>query len=489
MDKKIINKNTIILIVIALLSAAIRLYINFYTEFIPGAVGSYYILQVRSILENGHLIQREFPLIFYLEAAFAKVVLLLFKSDLMTTVDYTSRIFDAVVPVVSIFPAFKLVKDILGKNFNKFASIVISSFAVYYISFFILVSEYQKNSLGILWLMFYMLFIYRSLTTGGKRNYFSTILFLVLTGLTHFGCFTIAIFFTVTVVSFNYLTSINLKRLARLVTIILTICIAGVSVIYTTAPAKAGYFFELLSESFKKPIIISSIQGEPVLSPGDIISVLFLNFCAITALIVYLLKKNLSNNNEKIFFLSVIMASLILSSPFLGNVWALRLYYISYILAIPQITYIYRSLRGESQRRIIIVISIFVLALSLIATITKTPVSSMNRECYAELNSMKPLIHEKDSNMIIAREGLHYWTGLVFNSRVAQPENIHKGWWNRFDHIYYLIQIKDIVQFGLAGLYGEPFPEPKPPDTASLIYSGYFYKLYLAPYPPPGLKK
>ena len=143
----------------------------------PGAVGAYYIIQVKSVVENGTLAFKEFPLLFYIEAAFAKLFLLISPRDIKSAVNIICRAFDAVIPALSIIPAYLLVKMLFGENKNKTGILLISSLSIFYFSFFVLVSDYQKNSLGLLWLFFLILFSYKSLNDGSVKNYLLAALF------------------------------------------------------------------------------------------------------------------------------------------------------------------------------------------------------------------------------------------------------------------------------------------------------------------------
>jgi len=54
------------------LAVFIRARVNFATPLMPGVNGTYYPVQVRSLLRDGRLGYPDFPFIFYLEAAVAK---------------------------------------------------------------------------------------------------------------------------------------------------------------------------------------------------------------------------------------------------------------------------------------------------------------------------------------------------------------------------------------------------------------------------------
>ena len=97
-------------------ASAIRLHTNFSTKFISGNNGAYYLVQARSLLENGRLQFVEFPLLFWLEAGLARIFFHLGFGNIDSSVDLASRLFDSIIPVLSIIPAYALTKRIIGNE-------------------------------------------------------------------------------------------------------------------------------------------------------------------------------------------------------------------------------------------------------------------------------------------------------------------------------------------------------------------------------------
>ena len=367
-----------ILLALLTISAAIRFYINFYTDYMPGAAGAYYLVQVRSIIESGSLMFKEFPLVFYLEAAFVKLTLLISPGDINSAVDFTSRAFDAVIPALSIIPSYFLIKKIFGEKKNKTAIILISSLSIYYFTFFVLVSDYQKNSLGLVWLFFLILFSYKSLIDGSKKNYLFAVLFFVLTALTHFGCFVIAILFAVVLISVKTFGNYERKKLYIFLSLIAGIAVTGILALLIFSPSRFGILKQVSRDIYDGPIIIELLRGEQVLSPLDIFNIIFLNCMWIAGLILFIKKKNTIVKADKIFLLSLIVVSFIISSPLLWSEWAIRFYYIAYVFIIPILAMIFISIDfGKFKRKLFAAIA-FLLIFSAAVTISKKPVSNMD---------------------------------------------------------------------------------------------------------------
>jgi hypothetical protein len=467
-----------------LIAAAVRLYINFSTEFMPGAVGAFYLVQARSIIENGALAFKEFPLIFYLEALFAKAIMIIGGVNVSSAVDYAARIFDATIPPLSIFPSYFLTKKLIGDKSNQYVVILFASLSVFYISFFTLVSDYQKNSLGLLWLFCLILFVYKSLDEKGIKNYSLAFLFFVLTGITHFGCFSVSLFFLAALLTVKYFQVFTLKRLWRYIFEVVILLLVGLGAIYFFDPFRMRVLLKAPVEIFNGPILFSILEGKPLISSVDIINILFINLVAISAIFVFFKTKNEIDRTKKIFVLTSIIVALLLSSPFLGFEWGQRLYLISYFVLTPLVIFLFNAAQRKYYRNIFIALIIFVLFGSVVVTLATPQYSNMNHECDKELKEMKKVIPEKGTTMIVSRLGLSYWISWNYDTIVSLEEHIRRSWWKGLDNVYFLEQIKGKVNFGSAGLYGKPFKDPKIPPESESVFAGKYFRLYRVAHPP-----
>ena len=467
-----------------MIAAAVRLYINFSTEFMPGAVGAFYLVQARSIIENGTLAFKEFPLIFYLEAFFAKSIIIVGGANVSSSVDYAARIFDAIIPPLSIFPSYFLTKILTGDRNNRFVIILFASVSIFYISFFTLVSDYQKNSLGLLWLFCLVLFVYKSLDEKGIKNYLLTFLFFVLTGITHFGCFSVSLFFLFVLLTVKDFQVFSLKRLWRYFFEVIILLLVGLGAIYFFDPFRMRFLLKAPVEIFNGPILFSILEGEPLISPPDIINILFVNLVAISAIVVLLKTKNEIGRTKKIFVVTSTIVALVLSSPFLGFEWGQRLYLISYFVLTPLLIFLFNAVENKYYRKIFAALIVVILFGSIAVTLATQQYSNMNYECNKELKEMKKVILEKGTTLIVSRLGLSYWISWNYNTLISSEEHIRRSWWRGLDNVYFLEQIKDKINFGSAGLYGKPFKDPKIPPKSDPVFIGKYFRLYRVSIPP-----
>jgi hypothetical protein len=488
---KITDKKIYIISLLALLgiiSAALRLYINYSTEFMPGAVGAFYIVQVRSIIETGSLAFNEFPLIFYIEAVFAKAIIVFGQTNVDLAVNQAVKIFDGIIPALSIYPAYFLIRKILGEKENKFIVILISSLSVFYVSFFTLISDYQKNSLGLLWLFFLLLYVYKSLLHQKRKNFLLAFIFFALTGVTHFGCFAVALLFLSTLFTVKYFQNFTLKRLTRFTLEVFVVLILGAATIYYFSPDRIELILQIPSEIFHEPILLSILKGKPLISTLDIINIMLVNFIAAAALYFFATQKSSINSIDKIFFFSSIILSFILASPFLGVEWGQRLYLIAYIFTIPLIAFLFNRTERKIIKNVITISVASIISASFLISALTPQFSNMNREWYNELTGMKKYISKSKSTLVIARLGMHYWASWIFRTYIGQPGNVTPEWWTRIDNIYILQQKNGALPFGTAGLYGKPFPEPDVPPKSDLLFEGKYFRLFLTHNPPESIK-
>jgi hypothetical protein len=473
------------LICLMLVSAVIRLHTNFSTEYIPGNNGAFYLVMIRDLLEKGKLVMQDFPLLFWLEAAIAFIPYKLGFAGMNASIDMTSRVFDSVVPVLSIIPAYLLVqKVIVNKKFFSHV-IVFAAASILYFSFLTLVSDFQKNSLGLLWLFWLNYFLFRIHEKPNGKNYLCVFVFLVLSGLTHYGCFAVAITIVILDILVRYSLRLKFKKLLKAVIasiVIISICFGLVFIINKW---RALIFIRIPLEIFESPIIIPLLKGEDVLSPFEIFNLFVVNMLSVVSLIIYLKNFKRLETPLRSFMLSMILLSLFLSSPFLGIDSALRVYFISYLTAIPLILFIYNHISSQRNKSIYTWLVVFILLFSVVAVKGKAQQSNMNRAVYAEMLQIQKYVGTAEATtVVVARHGMEFWSMWIFRVDAVRQDALTRNYWRCYKNVFFLEQKKEISQFGPAGLFGRPYPQPAIPDGSVLVYSDSYFDLYKSPKAP-----
>ena len=183
----------IIYLIFAILLLIIRLIFNYSFELIPGINGGYYPLQVRTLLNTGHLGFSDMPLYFIVNAFLVKTASIFATIDLDILIIQTSKIIDSIsLPLLTI-PLFLIDKNILGSKLPNYFRIILVGFATLSFSPLILTSDLQKNAFAIPFMLFFIYYLLTFLKTKSVKVLLLTTLFAILTGLTHFGVFSISI--------------------------------------------------------------------------------------------------------------------------------------------------------------------------------------------------------------------------------------------------------------------------------------------------------
>jgi len=481
------NLELVLLVFFIIVASVIRLHTNFSTKFMPGNNGAYYLVQARSLLENGRLQFVEFPLLFWLEAGLAWTFFHFGFGNIDSSVDFASRLFDSIIPVLSIIPAYVLTKRIFGNRAKYFLSVLISALSVLYFSPLMLISDFQKNALGVLWLFFLMYWLYRSFENSSRRNLLITFLFLLLTGLTHYGCISVAVTLVLLNLILKYELNYTLKRFFKVVSGIIIIVAVCIGVIYITSPFRVRVFIDIPLEIFRNPIIFFILQHKPVISPLDMINILLVNFVAIISLILFI--KNFATQEAKTrpFILACIILAFFLASPFLGIDAAQRLYFMSYLPVIPLLPFIYKNISESTAKYFLTSAVLLVIIFSIFVVVDKGAQSNMNGKLYTELEEIKKVIHANSKSIIVARHGMEFWSAWIFRTDVTRQESLNENYWRVYANVLFLQQKKDKSSFGPAGMVGKPFPEPTLPEFSKMIFTGNYFDLYKSPVPPKNL--
>lgn len=478
------NLEWALLAFLIIVASAIRLHTNFNTKYIPGNNGAYYLVQARSLLENGRLEFVEFPLLFWLEAGLAWIFFHLGFGNIDSSVDLATRLFDSIVPVLSIIPVYALTKRIFGKQEKIYLSAPISALSVLYFSPLMLISDFQKNALGVLWLFCLMYWLYRSFEESSRKNLLLTFLFLLLTGLTHYGCISVAVTIVLLNLILKYELRYTFKKFLKVVFGVIIIIVVCVGIVYITSPWRTRFFINIPLEIFRNPIIIFILQQKPVISPLDMIEIFLVNLVAIISLVLFIRNFRTLELKTRPFILGCIILSFFLASPFLGIDAAQRLYFMSYLPVIPLLPFIYNNISSSTAKSFLTGIVLFIIIISIFIVLGKGTQSNMNEKLYAELVEIEKVIPASGKSIVVARHGMEFWSAWIFRTDVTRQESLTKNYWRTYANVLFLQQKKDKSSFGPAGMIGKPFPEPVLPESSRMIYDGNYFDLYRASSPP-----
>jgi len=480
------NKLVIIIWIGLIITAAITIKakINFEGILIPGINGGYYPLQVRILLEKGHLGFVDLPLVFWLEAIFSNLIAFITKTDINSSIIYASKILDTFIPPLAAIPVALISKEIF--SFSKWKPIYLclpSAFSVLSFSPLILTSDFQKNALGIVWL-FCLIYSLIKFQECLKRKYLVlAIVYLILCGLTHFGCFSIALFFTVTNIVaycfFNYKT----KSVIKYLSIILLLVTLGFSLLFVLDKTRAFRMILFPVTFFKEPIILSILIKKAKVPPTDLFNLVFTNLFLFLTIFLLYKKSKLIPRQIKPFIFTTILFSLFLAFPLMGKEWAGRLLLMAFVPTTILIGLVISLVNKLTIKRLLTGLIVLVIFLSVIFVLNIPHQPAISVEAFNELKKLKDQVEISDKTLIVARHGLEWWTAWALDVKVVQDKALIKEDWKKYDRVLFLEQLKGKSAFGPQGSKISLFPEPKIPRNAELIFINNYYRLYEAEEP------
>jgi len=452
----------------------IRFSTNFGAEFIPGPNGAFYLLQVRSILKSGFILLNDFPLVFYLQSLLVISLKLLTGFDQSESIDFAVRLFDSIIPPLSLIPAYLIVTKIIPDE-KFFSKISVAAISIFSYTYFLLSSDFQKNIFGlylVLWLIYFFIdYIYEN----WKRNLYLSVLFFILISITHFG----TLLFASSIIIFYLALRLfytNFRKAIRYLILLIIIPIIVFYIISIISPPRTETLLSALTSLFSEPVLITLFSFVPSYSIYELINILIINCALGYSYYLYTLQIDLPQK-EKTIYLTFAGTTFLFASPLIGIEWAQRLYFMTYISAIPIIAFIIKF--NSSKKRIVIGAIIIYLLLSILAYKSQPVISNMTKPQYDELTLINNQLPKGKSNVIISRMGLVYWCGYIVSPLIGTEEVVTKTWWESFDNIFYLVQKKDNPPFGEFGVYGKPYKEPATPKSAELFFKGQYFNLYL----------
>jgi hypothetical protein len=446
-------------LIFGVLLLTLRLIFNFKFELIPGINGGYYPLQVKTLLDTGHLGFSDMPLYFYINAFFVKIVTFFTIIDIDQLIIYTSKIIDSISLPLLVVPLYLINKNVFGNNLSKYFEIFLIGFATLSFSPLILTSDLQKNAFAIPLMLFFIYFLLLFYKEKSKKSILLSAVFIILIGLSHFGVFSISVLILITSLIFFYRK--------KAIFPILGISILGILLVLLFDSNRSDRLFNLCNLIFEKPVIL---QG--ILSPPDLVNY-GLSYLLIIVGFYYIIKRKAVLSSFKVNVLaSFLFVVFILSFPLIDLEYAKRF---SLLLFIPQIIilFILFDFLNESMRIMISALLVLITIVSVFLMTGNIKPPSITQEAFQDLKNLEEYISEPDETLIIARHGLEWWTAWQLRTKVGQDKSVNRNTTLKYEKVIKLEQLNGINQ--MHPQEKSPFHEPYFPSEQEAIYvSDYF---------------
>ena len=372
---------------------------------IYGIDGPYYLIQVESILETGSLVYGDPPLSFYL---FTFLTILL-GGDITLGV----RVGVALFTALSALPTYFLVKKITRLELAGYTAVLVNFISSPHIR---LVNDLLKNAVGACFLIFFIYYLHLLIFNGQRiRNLVFSLVFLVLTGLTHILDFGVAILFLVLYLVGAVLLDIKRRVVVKYLGMLILVLGAFAALTLTFFPSLFNDFFKGLV--FLQDLFSATGEVNPFLfifdlrGGGFIIPVL-----AIGVILLFIEWKN--KQKEKILFLAVVtVVGLLLSLPFIPQQWLWRFLLMEFI----PMSFILGFCISKLQHKVTIAIFFIIIILPLVIQgfeASKRLGPTINQKGCSELETINNLI--PSNSVIIVEPRLMYWIEYMVNSDIAK---------------------------------------------------------------------
>src|SRR5579871_3638848 len=185
---------------IVLAGAAARALLLFSTPLVPGMNGAYYLVQARSLLQQGKLGIPDLPLTFVIQAILAKIVQFVSGASLESSIVFAVKFADALLPALVAVPVFALVRRWANRpGAGLWVPACAALAAAAGAPALVMVGDFQKNSLGLVWLASLLWALNNWLEQPSVKRALLPVTFLGLIGVTHIGVFGWALALTVLV--------------------------------------------------------------------------------------------------------------------------------------------------------------------------------------------------------------------------------------------------------------------------------------------------
>ena len=396
-------------------------------DLLPGLDGAFYWVQVRSVLENQSLAFSDLPFIFWVQAAIANVV-----GDVPLGV----RISDAVLPALSAIPIYLIARRFKNQFLPAIAILVV---LLHPIQLYFFTGDFIKNEATIPAVFFMALILVNWETQSKKLSVIYLIILFVITALSHFGTALLA-FILIVLWGLLQMRRRGLKFWLKGLALS---CVAFVGLLTSLAvivPNRYERLVEFLttpSTIFVRPVIDGIIHGYA----NSIIT--FTIITSQIAVVVLAIISWRSRSNFPFSGMSLVVSSLIatflLSSPFISMEWADRLTGLSFVpLSIAAIL-IFGNADKNRFKAPVVLLAAATLISSIVFTSYEMKVV-FSDEKYSDFKQLVQQVDIPDNSVIVARHGVQYLSAWHFETDVVLESYFETADLSSYSAVFILIE-------------------------------------------------
>ena len=375
-------------------------------DLLPGLDGAFYWVQVRSVLENQSLAFSDLTFIFWVQAAIAKVV-----GDVPLGV----RISDAVLPALSAIPIYLIARRFKNPFLPAIAILVV---LLHPIQLYFFTGDFIKNEATIPAVFFMALVLVNWEHQSKKLSVIYLIILFVITALSHFGTALLA-FILIVLWGLLQMRRSGLKFWLKGLALSCVVFVGLLTSLAVIVPNRYERLVEFLttpSAAFVRPVIDGIIHGyaNSIITFTIITSQIAV---VVLAIISWRSRSNFSFSDMSLVISSLI-ATFVLSSPFISMEWADRLTGLSFVpLSIAAII-----IFGNAEKNLYKATVTVLAALTLLSSMAFTSYEMkivFSEDKYAEFKQLVKQVEIPENSVIVARHGVQYLSAWHFESDVV----------------------------------------------------------------------
>ena len=408
-------------------TCAVRLILNLRHAVPPGMDAGYYPLQTRSLLEHGTLTGSTPPLIFWLDAVLTRVILALSDQSLNEAAILATRIIDGVAhPAVAIPVMLLGYRWSGGRRSGLVAATACAIIALLSPPVMRMASDFQKNSLGLVWFAFALWSVGVALRSGRVSWWCAVVGFVSLAGLSHIGAFGATCVAVLSAVAGHCLlrrttgdrTGHRPTRLLWLWIGLTTLGCGGIMLLL--APAWATHLAAMPRR------IVGMLDFRP--HPGTLLLALAAGGVMwVPARRIYARRVELSAADAAVAT-GCLGSLFVLLLPILNATWSMRFQLMTPLPAAVLLLYSVTQLVPGKRRAHV---SRWLMRAAAVAGICgpffiQGPV--LSAAALAELETLGDQLPDSENTLVVAPHGVEFWVGLMTSTQVTSGEvPSHRG--------------------------------------------------------------
>jgi hypothetical protein len=449
--------------------------------------GAYYLVQARAVIEKGHLAEHDMPLIFWLQAGLARLVQALSTLTLESSIVVASKLFDSIVPALAAIPAFLLALRWPGSRHSVWAGIAAAALAVLSSGPLRMVGDFQKNALGMVWVLSCAYCLQQGLDRRSWRHLAAAGLFLGLVGVTHIGAFGVTLALVVLVVLAWALLASGRPRCALLAIGGAAAGVAGLLGVLMILgdSARITRLLTLLAAPlslFRSSGMGGSVRVGTWLRLQDPQTFILSGVLSLAAGAVLIWRRHEIQPWERALVVASAVLALFLSSPFLSQDMSSRFQLMAFAPAVILVSFVVARSGTPALRSALVIGTIAVILATVPATVRSPNSPSITEASYTELTGLQTSIADPSHTLIIARHGLEWWAAWALHTDVAQATAVTDADWTTYTSVLYLQETGNGLGAGMGapGMPGRPqlpvgsaSTRPAPPSGTTPIPPGF----------------